>query len=270
MNLADPPRVIITGASSGIGKALSLQAAKMGYRLCLAARNEHELQMVATECQNLGAQVIIHPTNVSSKVDCQSLINKTVAQYNGIDILINNAGISMRASLEKVELEAVERVMNVNFMGTLYCTKFALPYLLQSKGSVVGVSSVAGFIGLPARTAYSASKFAMHGFLEALRLEYKAQQLHVLIACPGFTATNIRQHALNHKGQPQMESPRNEQQMMSAAHVARCIWKAISYKKHHINIGAEAKMSYLLHRIFPGLVKHLAYLKMKKEPQAPF
>ena len=174
---------------------------------------------------------LVVKTDVSIESDCKNLVEQTIQKFGKIDILINNAGISMRALFEETELSVIKKLMDINFWGTVYCTKFALPYLLKSKGSVVGVSSIAGYKGLPGRTGYSSSKFAMHGFLEVLRIENMKKDLHVLTACPGFTASNIRNTALAADGSQQGESPRDEDKMMSAEEVAEKIIQAIEKKK---------------------------------------
>ena len=167
--------IIITGASSGIGLACAREFAKQGAQLSLGARNIEALEALKKELLMDSHQVIVTKTDVSIENDCKQLIDNTVKQFGRIDILINNAGISMRALFKDVEISVLKQLMAVNFWGTVYCTKYALPYLLAAKGSVVGISSIAGFVGLPGRTGYSASKFAMHGFLETLRTEMCAR-----------------------------------------------------------------------------------------------
>ncbi|MEX2379139.1 MAG: SDR family oxidoreductase, partial [Vicingaceae bacterium] len=163
--------VIVTGASSGIGKATALRFAQSGAKLVIAARKLEKLEESAKAIKALGAEVLSVQTDVARESACKSLIDQAVGKFGRIDVLVNNAGISMRALLEDMELSVIKNVMDVNFWGAVYCTKFALPYLLKQKGSVVGVSSIAGYVGLPARCGYSASKFAMHGFLESVRTE---------------------------------------------------------------------------------------------------
>ena len=188
--------VVITGASSGIGRALAIEFASRGAKLVIAARSEARLVEAKDDVKKTGAEVIAVPTDVSNEVDCKYLIQRAIDKFGGIDVMINNAGISMRALFTSTDLSVLKQLMDINFWGTVYCSKYALPYLLESKGSLVGVSSIAGYKGLPGRTGYSASKFAMHGFLETLRIENMKKGLHVLIACPGFTASNIRNTAL--------------------------------------------------------------------------
>jgi len=193
-----------------------------------------------------------------------------VKRFGRIDILVNNAGISMRALFENTDLTVIKQLMDVNFWGTVYCTKYALPYLLTEKGSVVGVSSIAGYKGLPGRSGYSASKFAIQGFLEVLRIENMSRGLHVLIACPGFTASNIRNTALAGDGSQQGESPRDESSMMTAEKVADKIITAIQKKKHRIIMTSQGKLTVLLNKFFPKWMDRIVYNHMAKEPNSPF
>lgn len=176
----------------------------------------------------------------------------------------------MRAIFEDTELDVIRQLMDVNFWGTVYCTKYALPHLLESKGSLVGISSIAGYKGLPGRTGYSSSKFAMHGFLETLRIENMKKGLHVLIACPGFTASNIRNTALNEKGEVQGESPRDEGKMMSAEEVARHIARAIAKRKDRLTLTFQGKLTVFLNKFFPKFMDKQVYKHMAKEPDSPF
>ncbi len=262
--------IIITGASSGIGKALAFEASKLGARLVLAARNEESLKEITEQIKLENKDVIYCVTDVSIEGDCEYLIKKTIETFGKIDILINNAGISMRALFNDTKLDVIRQVMGVNFWGTVYCTKFALPYLLQSKGSIVGVSSTGGFIGLPGRTAYSASKFAIQGFLESLRIENTRNNLHVMIACPGFTASNIRNTALNGDGKQQGESPRNEEKMMTPEEVAISILSAIKKRKRNIILTMEGKLLRHFNHILPSFIDNTIYNVMSKEPDSPF
>ena len=269
--MPDKKVVIITGASSGIGKALALECAKRGFNLSLAARNAEQLNAVAEQCiQTHQADVLTVVTDVSKEQDCNALVEATVQRFNRIDVLINNAGISMRALFNDLHLDVIRQVMDINFWGTVYCTKYALPHLLKSKGSVVGVSSIAGYKGLPGRTGYSASKFAMQGFLEALRVENLQKGLHVLIACPGFTASNIRNTALNSTGNVQGESPRDESKMMTAEEVATHILNAVEERKRTLTLTSQGKMTVLLNKFFPGFMDKQVFNHMRKEPGSPF
>ncbi|MCK9422032.1 MAG: SDR family oxidoreductase [Bacteroidales bacterium] len=257
--------VIITGASSGIGKALAIECARRGAKLVLASRSgrcDPELIKSSPDILNI-------ITDVTSESGCRDLIEKTIEKYGRIDVLINNAGISMRALFNDLDLDVIRKLMDTNFWGTVYCSKFALPYLLESKGSLVGVSSVAGYKGLPGRTGYSASKFAIQGFLEVVRIENLKKGLHVLIACPGFTASNIRNVALSGDGTPQGETPLDESKLMPADAVARHIITAIENRKDRIVLTMQGKMTVLLNKFFPKLMDKMVYNHMAKEPNSP-
>ena len=262
--------VVISGASSGIGKACAWHFAKNGSKVVLAARSEEKLKAIGKEMMIAGYEILTVRADVSNEEDCQNLISETINKYKVIDVLINNAGISMRATLEEMDLSVMKKVMDINFFGTVFCTKYALPFILKSKGSIVGVSSIAGFKGLPARTAYSASKFAMQGFLESLRIENLKKGLHVLIACPGFTASNIRNTALSKDGEVQRESPRDESKMMTAEKVAEYIYKAVINRQNSLVLTINGKLTVFLNKLIPSVLDRLVYNYLKKEPNSPF
>jgi short-subunit dehydrogenase len=261
--------VVITGASSGIGKACALAFAKRGANIVISGRNKGNLEQAAGELRKTGAQVLALAGDVSSESDCKLLIEKTIEQFGGIDILINNAGISMRALFKDLQLDVIRKVMDINFWGTVYCTKYALPYLLKTKGSVVGISSIAGYNGLPGRTGYSASKFAMQGFLDALRIENLKTGLHVLVACPGYTASNVRNAALVADGSSQGESPRDEEKMMSAEEVSEEIVKAVEKRKRTIVLTGQGKLAVWMNKFFPALTDKLVFNAVAKEGEIP-
>jgi len=260
--------VIITGASSGIGRALTKEFYVRGARLALGARRIDQLEELKAELQ--GPDILCVATDVSRESDCKRLIDLTVEKYGRIDVLINNAGISMRAMFKDMDLDVMHRLMDVNFYGTVYCTKYALPYLLESKGSLVGVISIAGYVGLPGRTAYSASKFAIRGFLDTIRIEHLKSGLHVLVAAPGFTASEVRKVALTADGSSQGETPRNEEAMMSAETCAKYIVEAIRKRKRELILTfVEGKLTVFLGKFFPSLLDRLTYNHMAKEPDSP-
>lgn len=262
--------VIITGASSGIGKALAMEMAARGAKVVIAARTSDKLEAIVSTLETSGTDVLAIKTDVSVEADCQNLVDNTVKHFGQIDILINNAGISMRALFEETDIDVIRKLMDINFWGTLYCTKYALPHILKSKGSVVGISSVAGFKGLPGRTGYSASKFAIQGFLETLRIENMKKGLHVMIACPGFTSSNIRNTALAADGSMQGESPRDENSMMPAEEVARRIANAIEKRKKIVIMTTQGKMTVFLNKWLPFFMDKMVYNHMAKEPNSPF
>jgi len=264
--------VLITGASSGIGLALSWVAAKNNCNLMLTGRNQDALDNLKIEIHNRfpNSQVQILAGDISNEPFCHDLIKNCIQHFNKIDVLINNAGMSMRGLLNDTDLSVLKRLMDVNFWGAVYLTKYALPYLLQSQGSVIGVSSIAGFKGLPARTGYSSSKFALQGFLESLRNENHKTGLHVLIACPGYTESNIRKTALNANGEIQGETPLNESKLMSAEEVAEKIWQAYEKKSWYIIMTLQGKLAVWINKLWPRLADWLTYRVISKEPNSPF
>lgn len=261
--------VVITGASSGIGRSTAVEAAKRGAKLVLAARNYAALEETAAMCMPSAQGISLFKADISLEADCKVLIQHSIDVFGQIDVLINNAGISMRALFLETDLAVIKKVMDINFWGTVYCTKYALPHLLKSHGSVVGVSSIAGRKGLPGRTGYSASKFAMQGFLEALRIEHLHDGLHVLMAFPGFTASNIRQTALSSDGSQQGESPREEGKMMQSSIVAEHLLNAVEKRKRTLTLTAQGKMTVWLNKFFPGIVDRMVFNHMANEPDAP-
>jgi short-subunit dehydrogenase len=227
-----------------------------------------QLETLKKELKN--SDILCTRTDVAVEDDCKILIDSTIKKFGRIDILINNAGISMRALFKDMELEVMHRLMNVNFFGTVYCTKYALPYLLETKGSLVGVISIAGYVGLPGRTAYSASKFAIRGFLDTIRIEHLHSGLHVLVAAPGFTASEVRKVALTADGTPQGETPRNEGAMMSAETCAFKIAEAVRKRRRSLILTfTEGKLTVFLGKFFPSLLDKLTFNHMAKEPDSP-
>jgi short-subunit dehydrogenase len=262
--------IVVTGASSGIGKACVYHFANNGAKVVFAARNLEKLKNIEDDLLSQDKEVMAVQTDVSDQAACKNLIDKTVERFGKIDVLLNNAGVSMRGLFSTTELDVIRKLMNINFWGTVYCTKYALPYLIETKGSVVGVSSIAGFQGLPGRTGYSSSKFAMHGFLETLRIENLKKGLHVMVAAPGFTSTNVRKSALGPNGDPQGSSPRDENKMMSPEEVAITIEKGIKRKRRTIIMTTEGKLTVFLNRIIPKYMDRLTYKHLAKEQNSPF
>ncbi len=262
--------VIITGASSGIGKALAYEFSSHGSKVVMGARNGESLYEIAEDIKQKGGEAIFVKTDVSVEADCENLINEAINKFGDIDILINNAGISMRALFKDTELSVIKKLMDVNFWGAVFCTKYALPHILANKGSVVGVSSIAGIKALPARTGYSASKYALDGFLEALRVENLKKGIHVLIAYPGFTASNIRNTSLGADGSAQGESPRNEDKMMTSEEVAKHIYNAVLKRKKKIILTSQGKLIFQINKFVPSMLDNMIYKGLAKEPDSPF
>ncbi len=254
--------VIITGASDGIGAELARQmAAEQGHKLqlVLAARSADKLAEVARACEAKGAQVLVRPTDVAVEADCQGLIADTVARFGRIDTLVNNAGMSAHALLSEVSsLDWYQRLMQINLWGSAWCTQAALPHLEASRGRIVAVSSLAGLVGVPGRTAYCATKFAMTGFFEALRVELAPKGVSVTIAYPGVVATEIRYRGFNAQGQAAGQSGLDEAGAMSVETCARLIREGAARRQRDIVMSAKGKAGRWLKLIAPGLVDRMA------------
>lgn len=243
--------VVVTGGSEGIGKALVELLLEKGANVATCGRNYEKLYDLQTA--NPGRPLHIATADVSKEGDCRNFISLVLQTFGTIDILINNAGVSMRALFKDLELDTIRTLMDVNFWGTVYCTKFSLEQIIKNKGTIVGVSSPAGFRGLPGRTGYSASKFAINGFLEALRTEVHSAGVNVMWVSPGFTSSNIRNVALDENARPQKENPMNEEKLMSAEECAAIILKAIEKRKRTLVLTLLGKASLLLNKFFPSI-----------------
>lgn len=261
--------VIITGASSGIGLACIKEFYRLGSMVVLAARSESTLVEIQKSLDPTGERSLVVPTDVTKDIECRNLIQETVNKFGTIDILVNNAGISMRALLDDIELPVMHRVMDVNFWGTVHCTKYALPHIQKSLGTICAITSIGGFHGLPGRTAYSASKFAIHGFMEGVRIENRSRKVHVLILAASFTRSNIRRNALDAKGNKQGETPLNEQKLDSPEKVAKNLIRSIRKKKRNRIMSFEGQMMVLLQRVVPRLTDWVIYNKFVNEPDSP-
>jgi short-subunit dehydrogenase len=266
--------IIITGASEGIGAELALQLAaqhRQEAALVLAARRLDALQSVASNCQAQGATILCVRTDVGVREDCTRLVAQTVNAFGRIDALINNAGISAQALLQEVpadKLDWYEDVMRINLWGSVWCTHAALPHLLNTKGHIVAVSSLAGLVGVPGRTAYSASKFAMAGFFEALRTELKEQGVSVTLAYPGVVLTNIRKNGLNAHGQALGSSGLKEGGAMTVQTCAQLILQGMDARQREVVMTAKGKLGRWLKLVAPGLVEKLALQAVKAEFRA--
>lgn len=247
--------VAITGGSDGIGRALVDQLLSMGARIATCARNQDKLYDLQLRHSNQPLHCIV--ADVSKFNDCKLFIDSTIKQFGGIDILINNAGISMRSLLKDADLEIFRKVMDINYFGTVYCTKLALESIIARKGSIVGVSSIAGYRGLPGRSGYSASKFAVNGWLEAIRTELMDEGVDVIWVCPGFTRSNIRHAALTGSGESQGESPLKESSLMSAEECASRIISAIQNKKRSSIFTFTDKRTVFISKFLPSLADKL-------------
>jgi short-subunit dehydrogenase len=249
--------VVITGGSDGIGKALIEALIPLGAKIATCGRSHDKIYNLQMEY----AHVVLHAVacDISNEIECRRFIESTIETFGGIDILINNAGISMRALFLDCDTDVTRKVMEINFLGAVYCTKYALPSILENKGTIVGVSSTAGYRGLPGRSAYSASKFALQGWLESLRTELLYSGVNVMWVCPGFTASNIRMAALDNHGEARGESVLNEGSLMSAALCARHILRAIERRKRTLVLTFLGKVTVLINKVAPSLADRLTY-----------
>jgi short-subunit dehydrogenase len=252
-------RIIITGASSGIGKEMALQLSHQGCRLTLAARGAERLAEVAHLCQENGAQAIHVPTDVSDADQCTNLIQSSVNHFGGIDLLVNNAGYSMWARFEDMaKMEIGEQLFKVKFFGSVYCTYAALPFLKASKGQILTISSVTGKIGVPSRTYYSAANHALTGFFDALRGEISGDGVKITLVYPGYIATNIREKAINSDGKPHGKTHIEESKAMPVDICVRQILEAAATKKRDVYLTFKDQMGTWLKVIAPSLVDYIA------------
>jgi dehydrogenase/reductase SDR family protein 7B len=261
--------VIITGGSSGIGKALAEVFGLQGSKIVITGRDAKALAAAEQELRAKNIQIVAIQADVSKEADNIAMAAAVVKQFGKIDVLINNAGISMRALFEDLDTEVIRKVMDINFFGAVYATKACLPHIMATKGSIIGISSIAGYRGLAGRTGYSASKFALQGFLEALRTEMLYKGVHVLIASPGFTASAIRQKALSKDGSAQRESPRDETNMMSAEECASHIYKAAVKRQAILTLTTQGKLTVFLNKWFPTFMDKIVFNTLAKEPDSP-
>ncbi|MBW8012606.1 MAG: SDR family oxidoreductase [Chloroflexi bacterium] len=250
---------IITGASSGIGRELARQLASQGAWLSLAARRVEKLKALAEECRGLGGCALVVPTDVSEEEQCQILVQRTLDEYGRVDTLVNNAGITIWSRFDEMQvLFPFERVMQVNYFGSLYCTYYALPHLKKSQGRIVAVSSMAGKTGVPFRSGYSASKFAMAGFFETLRIELADSGVCVTMIFPDFVQTETRLRAFGPDGKPLERSPVREGQVMQVQEAAKIILEAMAKRKRDAIMSRRGRFGMWVKPFFPGLVDRIA------------
>ena len=261
--------IIVTGASSGIGLASARLFGQLGAKVVMAARRLDKLEELAPSVAPED-RVLCVKCDVSDEQDCKALVDAAVKRFGGIDILVNNAGLSMRAMFKDLDLKVIHSLMDVNFWGTVNCTKYALPYLLERKGQVVGVISIAGYSALPARTGYSSSKYAIRGFLDTIRIEHLKDGLGVLVFAPGYTSSNVRNAALTADGSAQGETPLDEGKLMSAEECAKRLAKGLAKRKSQVILTGLGRATVWAHRLFPRLTDKLTYNFIAKEANSPF
>jgi short-subunit dehydrogenase len=256
--------VVVTGASKGIGAELARQLASKGARLVLAARDLDELEKVAAQCRQGGGQAIAVRADVTAERDCAAIMSGASLAYGRIDVLVNNAGATMWARFEEIEdVSILERIMKVNYMGAVYCTRHALPYLRQSGGLLVGIASLTALTGVPTRSGYAASKHAMRGFFDSLRIELMGSGVDVTMVYPGFVDTGIRENATGPDGKPIGHVP-VRLDMMSVEECARITVDAIEGRKREVVMTARGKMGAWLKLVAPGVVDRMAKRVIEK------
>lgn len=256
--------IVLTGASSGIGKALALELATKRPRLVLAARDVARLEETAAACRQLGAQALVVPTDVTSPEACKALIERAASDYGRIDVLINNAGMAMWTRFDMLEdLSVLEDIMRVNYLGSAYCTHAALPYLKQSGGLIVVVASVAGLVGAPLLSGYSASKHAIIGFFETLRMELAGTKVGVTIIAPDFVQSEILSRAVDAEGKPRGTSPLDQSTLLTAERCARRIVKAMHRRERLVLTSHRAAWARWGQLVAPGLVDRIANAAMR-------
>lgn len=258
--------VVITGASDGIGAEMARQLAAEAPDLVLAARNAGALAQVAADCERRGARALAVPTDVADEAQCRALVRAAVERFGGLDVLVNNAGMSMHAPFERItDLSTYERLLRVNFLGAMWCTHAALPHLRRRGGLLVGLSSLAGLTGIPGRTTYCASKFAMTGFFEALRIELMGSGVDVTMIYPGVVATAIRVHGLDADGHAAGRSGLDERGAMSVEECARRSIAAMRLRRRQLVMTPKARFGLLLRTLWPALVDRIARSAVKPE-----
>ncbi|MGB7114685.1 MAG: SDR family oxidoreductase [Anaerolineales bacterium] len=247
--------IIITGASYGIGRHLALQLAEQGAWLALAARNALKLGEVSKQCHQRGGKVVVIPTDVAEQSQCQNLIEGTVANYGRIDTLINNAGFGVASRFDELQdLSLFEKVIQVNFFGSVYCTHYALPYLKETRGRLVGVSSLRGKFPSATADGYGASKHAMTGFFDSLRNELADSGVSVTMIYPGWVSTGISSRALRADGKPTGKISVQEEGAMPVDDCARQIVQAVAMRKREVVMTLQGKLGLWIRLIAPGAV----------------
>jgi len=251
--------VVLTGASEGIGRSLALSLASAKARLVLAARSAERLASLSQECIARGAEVLCVPTDVSRRTDCTALIEAALARFGTIDVLLHNAGSTMWSRLDELEdPELLERLMRTNYLGAAWLTWRALPALAAARGRIVAISSLAGLVGVPTRTGYSASKHAMIGFFDSLRIELADKGVSVTVVAPDFVRSEIHRRAIGPDGKPLGVSPMQEAKIMTADECAAIILRATLQRRRLVITSLRGRAMRWLKLLVPGFVDHLA------------
>lgn len=257
--------VVITGASAGIGLEVARQLAAQRALLVLAAREPVLLESAAAGCRSLGASAVAVPTDVGRKEQCLRLIEAAKAEFGRIDMLVNNAGISMHSRFDELQdIDAAERITRINYLGSVWCTYYALPHLKKSRGRIVAVASLTGKSGVPTRSLYAATKHAMAGFFDSIRIELRDEGVSVTVVYPGFVATDIAHRMIAPDGGILGDRPVRKSAVMSVEECARDIVSAAARRKREVVMTRIARIGLFVKLVAPGLVDRFAERKVRR------
>ncbi|MGS0675998.1 SDR family oxidoreductase [Shewanella sp. 125m-1] len=259
MQIFNDKVIIITGASEGIGRALAIELAPYGCKLVLCARNLERLNSLAEEVAELGQPPLVHVADLSEQSQCSGLIQACIAHFGKLDILVNNAGMTMWSRFDELQdLSVISQIMQVNYLGPVYLTHAAIPYLKQTQGQIVAVASLTGMTGVPARSGYAASKHAVIGFFDSLRIELSDNDVAVTVICPDFVVSQTHKRALDAKGQPLGKTPMQEAKIMTAQKCAQLMIPAIANRKRQLITSFRGKIGRFFKIIAPELIDKIA------------
>jgi short-subunit dehydrogenase len=257
--------IVVTGASVGIGRAFCRAIAPQRPRLVLASRDEAKLEEAAAECRALGAQALVVPTDVGVESQCRALVERAVAHFGGLDVLVNNAGLSMWARLDELtDLSVYERIMRVNYLGCVWLTHAALPHLKKSRGQIVVIGSLLGLTGAPTRTGYAASKHALMGFYDSLRIELMGTGVDITMVAPDFVVSEIHKRSEGADGRPLGGTPMQESKIMTAEACAAMILRGME-KRQRLVIGSlRGKLGRVVRIFAPGVIDRVALRAIRR------
>jgi short-subunit dehydrogenase len=251
--------VIVTGASAGIGKSLALQLADQGAWIVLAARRKDRLEQIAAECRTRGGKALAIPTDIAKETQCKTLVEQTIQEFGRLDMLINNAGFATVALFEELpNLDLFKRTVDVNFYGNVYPTYYALPHISQSQGRIVSISSIGGKLAVPGNSSYVASKFAINGFFDSLRMELAQAGVSITVIYPSWVVTEFHESMLDKDGKQRGKEGRKiyNNKMMTAEECAQIILKSSAKRKREVLMGS-APLALWLKLIMPRMLDRI-------------
>jgi len=257
--------IVVTGAASGIGAAIARRFAVEGAKVGLLDMDEAGVQGAADDFKAAGVDAVGLACDVAVEGQCAAAIQEIIARYGGIDLLVNNAGITQRSAFVDTQTSVYRKVMDVNFFGSLYCTKASIDSLIARKGIIVVIESLAGVSPLLGRTGYCASKHALHGFFTSLRSEVRHSGVHIILVCPGFVKTNLQTRALGGDGRVTTHPQSVVGKPTSAARVAEAVYKGVINRRHMVVITPVGKLSYWISRLAPVFYERLMARQVKEE-----